>query len=223
MKNRFFIVSVSVVVFLLSYELRAQERSNGTQGQNDNQSQLRLGFTGYARGLSNFGVEVGYEMFLSPRWSIEGSLFNNLRTDNNFKTIYGGRVGSNEVSFENYNHRLAFSIAANYYLKKGSRTGHHLSIYANHLFTVSDRTEYVVRLQNNIVSAYEKRSLGTNPVVGIYYGYRKTFESGFFIEGRAGTIYGGSIQNILRPFRDLHFDAQLTVGWTIPFTKKKKR
>lgn len=220
MKNIRIILLVTVVISLLSFKAVAQDSlSTGDNGLKP-KFQLRLGLTQYTRPYSNFGLELEYERFISPHWSVALNVFGNLKTNDDYR-IRSGYQAANKFKFNDYQDGLVGGIAFNYYLNKGSRSGHYFSVSANYLFGFYTRRKYEIDLQAATVVENEKRLFGSNPVVGINYGYRKTFNSGLFVEGRVGVRYEDSISNILRPFQSLKFEAQLTVGWVIPFKKKR--
>lgn len=185
-------------------------------------SVLRLGLTSYSRYDYDLGLELNYERFITPRLGVRASVFSNLRLNKNEGIALSYNIG-NLSSFTDYNPVANFSVAFNYYLKKNSRNGHFLSLQVNDVFAFSDRSSYLLSTGSTLVDTRDKRVFQSNPEVGIYYGYRKNFKSGLFIEGRVGVFYEDSINNLFRRTNSLNLDGQLTVGWELPFRKRKKR
>lgn len=216
MKKQQLSILIMAILILPAFGASAQEDS--TKISEGNRSQLRLGLTGYLRPDSNFGLELEYERFISSHWGVELNLFSDLKTNNNFTSSYqsGSSFGLN-----NYQSELIGGLAVNYYLKKDKRSGHYFSLSANYLFGTYTRRQYRVDLQTGEVTERGKRLFDSNPVVGLHYGYRKTFNSGLFIEGRIGVLYEDSINNLFRLRKYSYgIDGQITVGWVIPFKKK---
>lgn len=211
---------IMAILILSTFGALAQEDSTKNGAVLEAKSQLRLGFTGYTRSYSSFGLEIEYERFISPHWSVALNVFGNLKTQGDYR-IRSGYQAANKFRFDDYQDDLVGGFAFNYYLKEGSRSGHYFSVSANYLFGFYTRKKYEIDLQTTTVTENEKRLFGSNPVVGISYGYRKTFNSGFFVEGRAGVRYEDSINNILRPFQSLALAGQITVGWVIRTRKKR--
>lgn len=205
-----------IMVILSLPTLRALAQEDSTKNEvTEGRSQLRLGLTGYARSYSNLGIEIEYERYISPHWSVELNLFGNLKIDDDYR-IRSGYQATNQFRFDDLKDEVIGGLAFNYYLKKGSRSGHYFSISANYLFGFYSRKEYTIDLQTRNVTENGKRLFGSNPVPSISYGYRKKFNSGLFIEGRVGVFRDRStIQGKWAR------EAKLTVGWVIPFKKKR--
>lgn len=216
MKKQQLSILIMAIFILPVFGASAQE--DLTQVTESNKSQLRLGLTAYHRPDSNFGIELEYERFISPHWGVELNLFSDLKTNNNFTSSY---QNGSSFGFNNYQSGLIGGLAVNYYLKKDKRSGHYFSVSANYLFGTYSRKQYNIDLQSGYVTERSKRLFGSNPVVGLHYGYRKTFNSGLFIEGRIGVLYQDSINNLFRRSNSLQRNGQLTVGWIIPFKKKR--
>lgn len=190
-------------------------------------SVLRMGLSSFDRFGHELGIELNYERFLTPRLGVRASLFHNLRLNKSSNIIARGFGQGGMVSFTDYNQVANFSVAFNYYFKPNSQSGHFLSLQIMDAFTFLDRTQYTFDATsstiNPLITAKDKRVFESNPLVGLYYGYRKDFNSGFFLEGKLGVYYDGSVNNLFRTLSNWVPDAHLTIGWTIPFTKKNKR
>lgn len=190
-------------------------------------SVLRLGLSAYDRYGQELGFELNYERFITPRLGIKASLYHSLQLKKSSSVTGGGFNLGRLTSFTDYNQVANVSFALNYYFKKNSQSGHFLSLQVMDALSFTDRTEYVVDRSSStrgpLVFKKDKRVFQSHPDVGIYYGYRKEFKSGLFLEGRVGFYYQESIHNLYRSLSGWRPDAQLTVGWTIPFTKRKKR
>ncbi|MBO3697441.1 hypothetical protein [Roseivirga sp. E12] len=188
-------------------------------------SVLRLGLSAYDRYGQELGFELNYERFITPRLGIKASLYHNLRLKKS--SSVEGRAFSlgGLTSFTDYNQVANVSFALNYYFKKNSQSGHYLSLQIMDALTFTDRSEYTVDASSSTMGPSifkkDKRVFNSSPDIGLYYGYRKEFKSGLFLEGRVGVYYGNTSSNLSLPYNNWSLDAQLTIGWTIPFTKKK--
>ncbi len=204
-----------------SLELLSQDASALVHNNQNDKTQIRLGLTGYFRAYSNFGIEFDYERFISPHWSVEGNVFGGIGQYQE-RTLRHSIINPNSIEFNDYHSELITSFSVNYYLKKDTKSGHYLSIGVNTLFGLYKRNEYSADVVSGIVSVERKRLAGFGPEVGIYYGYRKRFNSGLFVEGRIGTLYQDSINNVFRLKEDSYtVNGQISLGWVIPFKRNK--
>lgn len=220
MKKRTILLCTLLVIGLMPIQAWGQTSKDVTATEGKPKSTLRLGLSAYDLYSQELGLELNYERFITPRIGVKASVFSSLRLNKKDGAALHDNIG-NYTFFTDYDPVANFSIAINYYFKKNSQEGHFLSFQVNNAFTLSDRTDYLLEVGNTLVSTKEKRVLQSDPLVGLYYGYRKNFKSGFFIEGRIGVFYDDTFLDGYSSTNGLNFDAQLTVGWVIPFRKKR--
>lgn len=220
MKKRTILLCTLLVIGLIPIQAWGQTSTDNTLIDSKPKSALRLGLSTYDLYSRELGLELNYERFITPRLGVKASVFSSLRLSEKDGAALNDNIGS-YTFFTDYTPVANFSIAVNYYLKKDSQDGHFLSLQVNNAFTLSDRTDYLLEAGNQIVSTKERRVFQSDPVVGLYYGYRKNFKSGLFIEGRIGVYHDDWIYGSDGGINSLNFDSQFTLGWVIPFGKKR--
>lgn len=188
-------------------------------------SVLRLGLSTYDKYGQDLALELNYEYFITPRLGVKAGLFHNLGLRNS--PNLEGRVFNlgGLTSVVDINQIANISFALNYYFRKNSQAEHFLSLRIMDALAITDSSQYTFNPVSNtlgvIVDSNDKNEFEFGPDIGFYYGYRKEFKSGLFLEGRIGIYYGNKTPDEYLPHNGFALDAQLTVGWTIPFTKKK--
>lgn len=223
MKNqKLKILILTLFVFSASHVF-AQDDLLQIENQIRQKSRFDLGVSVADRAKANtlLGLSLGYEYFVLPNLSIESNLFINLFQTSNFTDFQSTRdLGSSGLTIQNYDNRMSFSGFINYYLGKNVQNGHYLSFGVNNLIAFTNRRQRSV-VQNVLTSS--KIDIGvvrTLPVIGVYYGYRKEFDSGFFIDGKVGLGYRMSPVTLFKPSERRILDFKFSIGWRINFKKK---
>ncbi len=223
-KTTFFLLLIA-----LGYNGVAQNLPTNNEADIKGSSRLDLGVSIYDRAKFNQlgGFTIGYERFLSSNLSFDVDLFANFFNKNNFGDFTSTRLlgisGGNTTTLQNYRNRLSLSFAVNYYLKSNSGSGHYLSFVANNLIALTNRAQTNINSDRSFTSKIDKGVVRTLPVLGIYYGYRKDFKSGFFIDGKVGFARRLPPVTLFTPNNDSIIDGKLSLGWRIDFKKNKKK
>lgn len=164
----------------------------------------------------SYELDLSYERILSPRLTASATLTTDLSFGRGFSADLTRRSGN---SFTYHDVLLGLDIDIKYYLSKGKYSGHYLSLVAK------DVAAYTRSSLNPYIDIFNTPSHGRNietlPRIGIYYGYRKQFDNGWFVDGRIGYVPNTRSSKI-EPLNGSNFDMKLSIGYTIPFTKKKK-
>lgn len=212
----------SVLIFLclsLSFQATSQTNTQADQKADIPNAFLRMGVqlptTRDLNGRS-YKLDLAYERKLSPRFTATATVISDMRFGRGFTPDIIRRSGN---SFTYHDVLLGLDLDLKYYLGKNKFSGHYLSL------VVEDVLAYTRYSSNPFIDTFNRSSYGTKveslPRIGIYYGYRKQFESGWFLDGRIGYVpnrKSGDIQS----YDGSNFDFKLGFGYTIPFRKKKK-
>lgn len=162
-----------------------------------------------------YKLDLSYERRLSSRLTASATLTSGLNFGLSFTpdVIRGSRN-----SFTYHDVLLGLDLDIKYYLSKDKFSGHYLSLVAK------DVVAYTRNSSNPFIDVFNTASHGKNieslPRIGIYYGYRKQFESGWFIDGRIGYVPRRQSSGV-QSYNGSNFDFKLGFGYTIPFRKKK--
>ncbi|GAB5523489.1 MAG: hypothetical protein Roseis2KO_13610 [Roseivirga sp.] len=164
----------------------------------------------------SYKPDLSYERVLSPRLTASVTLTSGFSFGRSFTPDLTRRSGS---SFTYHDVLLGLDIDIKYYLSKGKYSGHYLSLVAK---DVAAYTRYSFNPYIDITnSPTHGRNIESLPRIGIYYGYRKQFDSGWFLDGRIGYVPRTQSSKV-EPLDGSNFDVKLGFGYTIPFRKKKK-
>ncbi|OEK06333.1 hypothetical protein [Roseivirga misakiensis] len=111
-----------------------------------------------------------------------------------------------------HNIKMSLSLDMKYFLKEGVYEGHYFGARVNNLLTFASTREQLSFTASD-------RTFEALPMIGVYYGYRKTFLKSFFVDAAIG------INPHFQPFRDVRInrdqvlDFRLTIGYRIPTGK----
>jgi hypothetical protein len=208
-----------VILLCLSLSLQAlSQTSSKTDPEPDIPNAfLRVGVQLPSGRQSNrlYKAYLGYERILSPRLTASATLVSGLRLGTGFEP---GIIKGSGTSFVYHDVLLGLDLDLKYYLAKNKFSGHYFSL------AVKDVAAYTRYSLNPFIDTFNAATHGKNistlARVGIYYGYRKQFVSGWFIDGSIGYVpklRSSEIQN----YNGSNFDFKIGFGYTIPFTKKK--
>lgn len=209
-----------VILLCLSLSLQAlSQTSSKTDPEPDIPNAfLRVGVQLPSGSQSNrfYKANISYERILSPRLTASATLISGLRLGTGFEP---GIIKGSGTSFVYHDVLLGLDLDLKYYLTKNKFSGHYLSA------VLKDVAAYTRYSLNSFIDTFNGASHGKNisslSRVGVYYGYRKQFGSGWYIDGKIGYVpylRSSEVQN----FDSSNFDFQISFGYTIPFTKKKK-
>ncbi|MFY0593758.1 hypothetical protein [Roseivirga sp.] len=113
-----------------------------------------------------------------------------------------------------HNITASLSLDLKYFLKKGAFQGHYFGARVNNLLT------YASTIRSFDIEP-SKREIKALPMIGFYYGYRKSFLKSFFVDASVG------LNPHFQPFKDVRinvnqvFDFRLTIGYRIKLSKKR--
>lgn len=209
---------VIILCLGLSVQALAQTQATVDTLPTRSKSFLRVGVhipLGRASTGQQYRFDLTYERVLSQRLTASA----NLTSYNRFGPGFSPDVVNNSGGSRSYHDiLLGLSLDLKYYLSKNKYSGHYLSL------EVKDVLAYTRYSTSSFIDVlgYNDRSVASLPRVGIYYGYRKQFDGGLFIDGRIGYAPDQQFTNI-SSFDSKNFDFKLSLGYTIPFRNKKKK
>lgn len=214
------IQSIAILACLcLSFPVLAQADPQTDSEPEVPNSFLRVGVqlpTSRNQNGRSYRFDLSYEKVLSPRLTASATLTTDLGFGRGFTPDVIRRSGN---SFTYHDVLLGLDLDLKYYLGKDKFSGHYLSL------VVKDVAAYTRYSFNPYIDIFNTPSHGRNietlPRIGVYYGYRKQFENGWFIDGRIGYLPRTRSSEI-ESFDGSDFDLKLSIGYTIPFRKKKK-
>lgn len=162
----------------------------------------------------SYKLDLSYERRLSPRLTASATITSGFAFGRSFTPDVFRQSGN---SFTYHDILLGLDLDLKYYLSKDKFSGHYLSLVVK---DVAAYTRYSVDLFRN--ASTDGRNIESLPRIGIYYGYRKQFDSGWFLDGRMGYVPNGQ-SNGIGSIDDSNFDFKLGFGYTIPLGNKRKR
>lgn len=207
-----------VILLCLSLSFQAlSQTSNQTDPEPDIPNAfLRVGVqlpTSRNLNRRSYKLDLSYERRLSPRLTASATITSGLTFGRSFTPDVYRQSGS---SFTYHDVLLGLDLDLKYYLGKDKFSGHYLSLVVK---DVAAYTRYSFDLFRNAFT--EGRNIESLPRIGIYYGYRKQFDSGWFLDGRIGYVPNGQSDGI-NSIDESNFDFKVGFGYTLPFRKKKK-
>lgn len=210
--------SAILVLMLTTQSLLAQTAEQATENKPSIPSYiLRVGYSPVNPMQSthfNPGIAIEWEKPLTARLSFTANLFRDLSSS----TMDGydeRRFSTNTNRLSDIRTSLSFSI--NYYLKANAFDGLYVSFRTNN--AIAEVVDYHVDLP--LGGTVSERGIITKPRRGLYLGYRKVFDSGFFVDGSVGVTqdkYGQFNNKLVQNSMDF----KLTLGWQLRWGKKKK-
>lgn len=213
------IQSIAILVCLcLSVTVIAQADTQTEPEPETPNAFLRVGVqlpTTRVRNGRFYKLDLSYERRLSSRLTASATLTSGLNFGRGFTpdVIRGSRS-----SFTYHDVLLGLDIDIKYYLNKDKFSGHYLSLVAK------DVAAYTRYSSDPFIDIFNSVSHGRNieslPRIGIYYGYRRQFDSGWFIDGRIGYVPNRQSSKV-QSYDGSNFDLKLGFGYTIPIRKKK--
>ncbi len=163
----------------------------------------------------SYKFDLSYEYVLSPRLTASATLTSGFNFGRSFTPEVIKGSGN---SFTYHDVLLGLDLDIKYYFGKSKFSGHYLSL------AVKDVAAYTRYSLNPFIDVFNTPTHGKNistlPRIGIYYGYRKQFDSGWFIDGRIGYVPNRRSSEV-QSIDGSNFDFKLGFGYTIPFRKKK--
>lgn len=212
----------SIAIFLcltISYQTYAQTDTKSGKEPDIPNAFLRVGVQlpwGRQHNNSNYKIDLSYEHILSSRFTASATLTSGLNFGQGFTPDIIKGAGN---SFTYHDVLLGLNLDVKYYLAKDKFSGHYLSL------TVNDVAAYTRYSLNPFIDVFNTPTHGENisslPRIGIYYGYRKQFDSGWFIDGRIGYVPNRRSSEV-QSYNGSNFDFKFGFGYTLPFRKKKK-
>ena len=199
-----------VVLLTVSY-VSAQEK---TTTEEKLPPMLRIGLSPLATSQAYNAWETltfSYEKPLTSRFTLEievSSQFINNGSFSDYDVIKGN--GGNEMR---HNIKAGMSLAGRYYINQNQYSGHYFAFRVNNILTLSDATTVDRNLNTE---GTQRRSL---PMLGIYYGYKKTFLKHFFLDAAIGIVPRQQPFDGPSMVSNGIFDGRLTLGFKIPFKK----
>ena len=184
---------------------------------NNAKSFLRIGLNPlnlFQPAFRSVDLDLSYERVLSPRLTLTGTLSSKYHLTSQFNPEVR-RVAANGTNvYQDITAALSFD--PKYYFKLNTYNGHFVELAVDNLLSygVTADNEYFF---NAFTGTSSVQSM---PVIGLYYGYRKQFKSGLFLEGKIG------FQPNNQPFRNIDlagriaYDGQATIGFLL--NRKKK-
>ena len=163
------------------------------------------------------GITIEFEKPLTPRLTVAVNYYRDFTASNRYNFDQTKYSGSTLSQLKLRDIRSSLSVNVNYYFKPYAYEGFYAAYRVNNAFT--EYMEY-----DNAIFDPEagNRRFESEPWRGLYLGYRKTFDSGFFVDGSAGVAWADSNLGTRRLSR-FNGNLKLTLGWQLGLGKKKKK
>ena len=164
------------------------------------------------------GLNIEWEKPLTARFTVSANLYRDLSASSRFRYDEGEVVASSPTFLQLNDIRTSLSFSLNYYFKPYAYDGFYVAFRTNN--ALAEVVQYSGPVFN-IGASDGHRRVVSQPRRGLYLGYRKVFDSGFFVDGSVGLTSSDGQQYSRRAIND-HIDFKLTLGWQLRWGKKKK-